>query len=128
MFGLGGKVDTLIGQGAELRGPISVDGSIVVDGKVDGNISATECITLGVHAAVRGTLQAPEIVVGGTLQGVVVASLRAEILGTAHIDGDVRTPRLKLHDGATLSGKVGMSAPDPNAEPKPNRRTQAPQP
>lgn len=128
MFGLGGKVDTIIGTGAELRGPINVDGSIVIDGKVEGAVSASERITLGVHAAVRGNLSAPEVIVGGKLQGHVLASAHAEILASAHIDGDIRTPRLNLHDGATLSGKVSMAtaAAEP-ADPKPNRR-QLPQP
>ena len=122
MFGMGGKVDTLIGQGAELRGPIVVDGSIVVDGKVDGNINASERITLGIHAAVRGTLTAPEVIVGGKLHGHVHAGHRAEILATAHIDGDIRAPRLNMHDGAALSGKVGMATAAADAEPKANRR------
>jgi cytoskeletal protein CcmA (bactofilin family) len=122
MFGMGGKVDTLIGQGAELRGPISVDGAIVVDGKVEGSISATERITLGVHAAVRGTLQAPLVVVGGKLHGTVHASERAEILATAHIDGDIRAARLLVEDGATISGKLGMATTAATAEPKSNRR------
>lgn len=126
MFGMGGKVDTIIGSGAELRGPIHVDGSIVIDGKVEGNVAATERITLGVHAAVKGNLTAPEIIVGGKLHGHVLASVHAEILHSAHIDGDVRTPRLNLHDGATLSGKVSMATAAAEApETKPNRR-QAP--
>lgn len=122
MFGMGGKVDTILGAGAEAHGPISVDGSIVVDGKVDGNITATERITLGVHAAVRGTLTAPLVVVGGKLHGHVVAGERAEILATAHVDGDIRAPRLHVHDGATLSGKLSMATAAATAEPKANRR------
>lgn len=123
MFGLGGKVDTLIGQGAELRGPISVEGSIVIDGKVEGNVSASERITLGLHAAVQGTLQAPEIIVGGKLHGHVHAGIFAEILSSAHIDGDVRTPRLNVQDGATVSGRIGMATARTEAvEGKPNRR------
>jgi cytoskeletal protein CcmA (bactofilin family) len=110
MFGFGGKVDTVIGQGAEFRGNVNVEGAIVVDGRVDGNVTASERITLGVHAAVCGNLQAPEIIVGGKVDGNVHATVRAELLLSAVVDGDLRTPSLSMHPGALLSGKVSMDA------------------
>jgi cytoskeletal protein CcmA (bactofilin family) len=111
MFGLGSRIDTLVGQGCEFKGQVTVDGGIVVDGRVEGNITATERITVGVHGQVRGNLTAPEVVVGGRVQGLISASGRAELLAGAHIDGDIRAARLTMADGAVLTGKVGMEAP-----------------
>ena len=110
MFGFGSRVDTLLGQGSEVRGQLNVDGGIMVDGKVEGNISATERITVGVHGQVRGNLTAPEVVVGGRVQGLITASGRAELMVGAHVDGDIRAARLTMADGAVLTGKVGMEA------------------
>lgn len=111
MFGFGSRVDTLLGQGSEVRGQLNVDGGIVVDGKVEGNISATERITVGAHGQVRGNLTAPEVVVGGRVQGLITASGRAELMLGAHVDGDIRAARLTMADGAILTGKVGMETP-----------------
>jgi cytoskeletal protein CcmA (bactofilin family) len=116
MFGMGSQVDTVLGQGSEFRGNISVEGGIVVDGKVEGNINATERITVGAHGSVRGNLNAPEIVLGGRVQGQVTAAGRAELLATAQLDGDIRTPKLVMTEGALLSGKVGMDAAPAAAE------------
>ncbi|HTB34250.1 MAG TPA: polymer-forming cytoskeletal protein [bacterium] len=116
MFGMGSRIDTVLGQGAEFRGNISVDGGIVVDGKVEGNINATERITVGAHGSVRGNLYAPEVVLGGKVQGQVTASGRAELLATAQLEGDVRSPKLVITEGALLSGKVGMEAAPAVAE------------
>lgn len=116
MLGFGAKVDTLLGQGAEFRGNISVEGGIVVDGKVEGNISATERITIGAHGGVRGNLTAPEVVVGGRVQGLISAAGRAELLSSAHVDGDIRAARLTMAEGAVLTGKVGMEVPATAAE------------
>jgi cytoskeletal protein CcmA (bactofilin family) len=111
MFGLtGGRVDTVLGAGAEFKGNINVEGSIVIDGKVDGHISASERITLGAHGAVRGNLNAPDITIGGKVHGHVVASTRAQLLPGAHVDGDIKAPKLIVAEGATFSGKVGMAA------------------
>jgi cytoskeletal protein CcmA (bactofilin family) len=116
MFGMGNRIDTVLGQGAEFRGNISVEGGIVVDGKVEGNINATERITVGAHGSVRGNLHAPEIVVGGRVQGQVTATGRAELLATAQLDGDLRTPKLVMMEGALLDGKVGVEVPVAPAE------------
>jgi cytoskeletal protein CcmA (bactofilin family) len=110
MFGLsGGRVDSLIGTGAEFRGNINVEGSIVVDGKVDGNISASGRITLGQHAAVRGNLSAPDIIIGGKVHGQVVSTGRVQLLPGAHVDGDIKVPKLAVAEGANFSGKIGMA-------------------
>lgn len=110
MFGMGARIDTLLGQGAEFRGNISVEGSVVIDGRLDGNVSATEEITLGRHGSVRGNLSAPEVVVGGKVQGNINASERAELLPGAQVIGDIRAPRLVTADGAQVSGVVAMEA------------------
>ena len=110
MFGLGGgRVDTLLGAGAEFRGNINVEGSIIIDGKVDGNVNASGRITLGMHAAVRGNLNAPTIIIGGKVHGHVVATAQARLLPGAHVDGDIKAPKLVVDLGATFSGKVGMA-------------------
>ncbi len=113
MFGFGSRgsrIDTLLGAGAEFKGNIQVEGSIVIDGKVDGHINATERITLGSHAAVRGNLNAPHITIGGKVHGHVVGSSRVQLLTGAHVDGDIKAPILNVADGATFSGKIGMAA------------------
>jgi len=108
MFGVGARIDTLLGQGAEFRGNITVEGSIVVDGRMEGNISATGRITLGTHGNVRGNLAAPEVVIGGKLHGNVTCGERAELLGSALVNGDIRAPRLAMAEGAQVTGKIGM--------------------
>jgi len=110
MFGMGARIDTLLGQGAEFRGNISVEGSVVIDGRLDGNVAATEEITVGRHGSVRGNLAAPEVVVGGKLMGNISATERAELLPGAQVNGDIRAPRLVTADGAQVSGVVSMEA------------------
>jgi cytoskeletal protein CcmA (bactofilin family) len=103
------RVDSLIGAGAEFKGQIHVEGSIIIDGRVDGNVTANGRITLGKHGAVNGNLHAPEIVIGGKVQGHVVSTGRVQLLPGAHVDGDIKSPSLSVAEGANFSGKVGMS-------------------
>ncbi len=123
MFGIGARIDTLLGQGAEFRGNVTVEGSVVVDGRLEGNVNATEEITVGRHGNVNGNLSAPEVVVGGKVLGNISASERVELLPGAQVNGDIRAPRLVTADGAQVSGSVAMeAAPLAAVEPKPELR------
>jgi cytoskeletal protein CcmA (bactofilin family) len=113
MFGVGAKIDTLLGQGATFHGDASVEGSIVVDGRLEGDVSATDRVTIGTHGLVRGNITAPEVVIGGALHGNINAGERVELLATAQVFGDIRSPKLAMAEGARVSGKVGMEALPP---------------
>jgi cytoskeletal protein CcmA (bactofilin family) len=120
MFGIRAKIDTLLGQNAEIKGNVSVDGAVVIDGRLEGDVTATDRITIGTHGQVRGNLNAPEVVVGGTVFGDISAPERAELLAGAQVAGDIRSPRLSVADGARVSGRMDMAtpAPAPDAAPE----------
>lgn len=108
MFGMGSKVDTLIGTGAEFKGNLGVEGSVFIDGKVEGNVHASEHATMGDKGQVKGNLTAPELVIGGRVQGNLHASVRVELLATAVLEGDIHSPRLIVAEGAVFDGKCFM--------------------
>jgi cytoskeletal protein CcmA (bactofilin family) len=115
MFGVGGKVDTMIGEGAEFKGNLNIKGSIFVDGRIEGNIRADDRITMGEQGHVKGNLVAQEIVVSGNVQGNLLASGRVELLSTAVVDGDIRTPRLMIEDGSVFEGNCEMDQAEEKA-------------
>ena len=112
MFGLGGaktgKVDTMVGQGTEIKGNLNIKGSIYVDGRVEGNIATDDGIMLGEAGSVKGNLAARNIIIGGRVHGHVVASERVELLSTSVVDGDIRSPRLLIAEGSVFEGSCEM--------------------
>ena len=108
MFGMGSKVDTVIGQGAEFKGNLTIKGSVYIYGRVEGNIKADERVTMGVNGLVKGHVMARNVEIAGKVQGNVQATYRVELMPTCSITGDVKTPRLVISDGAVFEGSYEM--------------------
>ena len=112
MFGIGGKIETVIGEGAEVKGHLHVSGVVYVNGRVHGDVVSDELITLGDKGEVEGDLKAPVVVVGGKLRGHVQASLKVELLSTAMVGGDIHTAKLVVAEGALFEGNCEMISSD----------------
>ena len=113
MFGIGGKIETVIGEGAEVKGSLHVSGAVYVNGHVKGNVESDGIITLGEKGEVEGNVIAPYVVVGGKLRGDVNASVKVELLATAMVGGDIRSPKLVVSEGALYEGNCEMIQPEP---------------
>jgi cytoskeletal protein CcmA (bactofilin family) len=109
VFGIGGKIETVIGEGALVKGGLAVSGAVYVDGHVMGDVESDSIITLGDKAEVEGSLCAPMVVVGGKLRGDVRASIKVELLGTAIVGGDIHSPKLSVAEGALFQGNCEMT-------------------
>lgn len=103
-----GRVDTILGQDAALRGSFHSKHSIRVDGEVYGNIASEDGIIVGDKAVVRGNLTAKSILIGGKVKGNVTALQRLEIQRTAQIEGDLKASVIIIEEGALFEGNCQM--------------------
>jgi cytoskeletal protein CcmA (bactofilin family) len=116
------EVTTLIAAGTFIRGDIQFKGHLHVDGIVEGAIrgeTAQAVLTLSEHAKVSGELQAPHIVINGTVAGDVTASNRLELASNARVEGNVYYKVLEMSAGAQINGKMVHRAEPPRQLPKP---------
>jgi cytoskeletal protein CcmA (bactofilin family) len=112
VFGFGGKIETVIGEGAEVKGSLLVSGAVYVNGHVRGDVESDGIVTIGDRGEVEGDVKAPYVVVGGKLRGHVDASVKVELLGTAMVGGDIRSPKLVMAEGAMFEGNCEMIKPE----------------
>ena len=128
MFGeKGGRGDaregmTLISEEAFFHGSLVVKGSLRIEGAFEGDISDAVDVEVGAKGRVIGNLAAETIVVAGEVEGDIVASRSLEILPSGRVTGDVRTPKLKIDEGAFYDGSCSMGT----GEDKPRRRRARP--
>jgi cytoskeletal protein CcmA (bactofilin family) len=129
MFGeKGGRGDaregmTLIGEDAFFHGSLVVKGSLRIEGAFEGDISDAVDVEVGAKGRVIGNLAAETIVIAGEVVGDIVASRSLEILPSGRVTGDVRTPKLKIDEGAFYDGSCSMGS----GEDKPRRRRSRPE-
>ena len=104
------SVISIIGPGMTVVGDCATDGTIRIEGRVDGSVRAGKAVVIGRDGMVAGDVSTQDAVVSGTVTGTLVAASRLEIQATAHIDGEVRAKRMQLEEGAVLNGTVHMGA------------------
>jgi cytoskeletal protein CcmA (bactofilin family) len=97
---------TNIGRAVEIKGRLSSDEDIVVDGETEGDIEIpAHRLTIGLDGWVRGDVRAAEVVILGTIEGSVYA--RSVVLaGSSRMIGNIRAPSLRIEDGAFFKGKI----------------------
>src|SRR2546427_11333995 len=95
---------TFLGKGAEFKGTIHFEGTIRIDGLVEGEIHTKGTVIVGEHAVIEGDISAGTIVSGGTINGNLTATERVQLLPSAVLNGDLKTPFLKVEEGVQLHG------------------------
>ncbi len=114
-----------IGKSVVVRGEISGNEDLYVDGEVRGSIELRDhALTVGPNGKVEANVNVREIVVHGTLNGNVQATDKVEIRKTGSILGDLVTARIIIEDGAYFKGSIdilkpGRSEPHPRPTPVP---------
>lgn len=111
---------TLIGEEAFFHGTLSAKGSLRVEGVFEGDITEAVDVEVGAHGRILGSIAAETVVVAGEIVGNIVAARSVELLATARVSGDVRTPKLRVDEGAFLDGACAMGGA--GADDKPRRR------
>ena len=102
-------VISIIGPGMKVVGDCLTDGTVRVEGAVEGSIKAGKAVVIGRQGSVTGDVHTQDAVVSGKVSGTLVAESRLELQATCQIDGEVRTRRMQLEEGAVLNGTVHMS-------------------
>ena len=100
---------TVIAHGTTWSGNVESTGSLHVHGRAEGTLTARHSIYIAEDAEVDATLQASHVVVAGLLHGSVRCLERFEVLPRGRVSGNVQAPRVVIHDGAVVAGKVLMS-------------------
>jgi cytoskeletal protein CcmA (bactofilin family) len=99
----------VIGTKTVIKGEITGDEDIVVEGTIEGQIRIGRDLRVGPGGVVKANVHAQSIVVSGELQGDCQASQRVELQATGKLTGNIRAPRVVIAEGATFRGNSDMS-------------------
>lgn len=102
------SVISIIGPGMKVVGNCETDGTIRIEGTVEGSVRAGKAVVVGKDGRVKGDITTQDAVISGSVVGTVNAESRLELQATARIDGEIRARRMQLEEGAILNGTVQM--------------------
>ncbi len=104
---------SLISAGTTVEGKIRAEGSVRVDGKLVGDLTAKANAAVGLSGIVEGTVHAKNISLAGKVQGTVTATEKLILESKSVMRGDIRAARLVVDEGAMFDGECAMTPGSP---------------
>ena len=104
------EITAFLGKGTEFKGVLSFEGTIRVDGKLDGEVVSTDTLIAGDEAFLQGEISVGTIISSGRIAGNINASQKVHILAPGIIEGNIKTPKLIIEEGVTFDGKCEMAS------------------
>ena len=104
------RIDTLIGRSARVNGDIDFSGGLHIDGSVAGNVRSLaekeSSLSISEHGTVEGSVEAPQVVLNGKVNGDIAASERLVLGAKARVQGNIYYGVIEMALGAEISGKL----------------------
>lgn len=101
-------VISIIGPGMNVVGNCETEGTLRVEGRVEGSIRAGKAVVVGKDGKVEGDIVTQDAVIGGHVDGTIDAESRLELQATCIIEGEVRARRIKLEEGGRVNGNMNI--------------------
>lgn len=100
-----GDFVSVISEECYFQGTLDLQGSIRVDGKLEGNVDNAKYVTVSKNGFMKGNISAEGVVIIGTLEGDICAD-SVEILSTAKLNGNVRSKKILIEGGAEVNASI----------------------
>jgi len=98
----------VLSSGIEIIGSIRFSNDMIIDGKIDGEITSDKGrVTIGENAVIKGDVTAGEVKVYGKVEGKIT-SQRCELKDKSKINGDIKSKVFSMEEGAQLSGRTDI--------------------
>ncbi|HEX9807616.1 MAG TPA: polymer-forming cytoskeletal protein [Alteraurantiacibacter sp.] len=121
---------SVIGPDVSIKGDVSANADLHIDGTVEGDISCTSLVQ-GESSEVRGGIEAETARLAGSVKGSINVR-ELIVLKTARITGDVHYDALTVEQGARVDGQFAhrgaAEAARRAAQPAPPQQTASPRP
>lgn len=105
-----GRLSGFVGHGTVLTGETSFQAMLRVDGHLTGRVTSENgTLIVGSSGRVDANILVAAAVIGGTINGDVIALEKVELGRTARVVGNIQTPRLVIEDGAIFEGTCSMA-------------------
>lgn len=104
----------MIGPKITVRGALSGEEDLVVEGRLEGRVTLVGHLVIAPGGIVEADVEASSVEVRGEVRGDIVAARSITIERGATVAGNVRAPRVMIHDGAHFDGAIEMDVALPD--------------
>lgn len=99
----------MIGLGTVIKGSLSSEGDLRIDGQIEGDVLSRSKIAMGAAAAIAGNVHARSADISGKIEGDVVVNETLFLRSSAKVHGNITTSKLVVESGAEFNGSCKMT-------------------
>ncbi len=108
------KIETLIGEKAFIKGNLKGEGTLKIDGSIDGNVDWLENVIVGITSKIKGNITCLNAIVKGYVDGNISCENSLTLESCGRIKGDITVKNVIIAEGGYLEGKCNMVSAKPS--------------
>ncbi len=110
-----GEHFSIVSAECYFQGTLSVQGSLRVDGRLEGAVDNARHVIVGDGGRIAGDVTAQVVVCGGEIEGNICADM-LEVLAKSRIKGDIRAKKMIVEEGARIEGHCAIGGEEEISE------------
>jgi cytoskeletal protein CcmA (bactofilin family) len=103
-----GNGTTLIGAGTTVKGDISSNSDLRIDGTIIGNIQSASKVIIGANGVVEGDIKGNQADIIGKVSGNIHAKDLLQLRGDCTVNGNIYAGKLQVEPSAVFNGQCHM--------------------
>lgn len=104
---------SIIAAGTTLKGDISSNGDIRIDGTLQGNIQSTAKVVIGANGVVEGDISGQQADIMGKINGTIKVKELLQLKGGCTVTGNIYASKLQIETNANFNGQCHMTTGTP---------------
>ena len=113
------NLNAFLGEGTSFKGTLTFEGTVRIDGKLEGEIFTKDTLVVGEGAQVSAAIHAGVVEISGTVHGNITAERKIDIHANGRLYGNIGTPSLVIQEGVIFEGSCTMGGRGDAAEEAP---------
>lgn len=111
---------SIIAAGTTVKGDISSNGDIRIDGILQGNIQSTAKVVIGANGVVDGDISGQQADIMGKINGTIKVKELLQLKGGSTVSGNIYAAKLQIETNANFNGQCHMTGSGVTAKPAPS--------
>jgi cytoskeletal protein CcmA (bactofilin family) len=106
-----GTSASLIGAGTSMKGDITSNGDLRIDGSLVGNIHCSAKVVIGANGVVQGDINGQQADIMGKVTGTIKVKDLLQLKGGSLMNGNIQAAKLQIEPTASFNGECHMNQP-----------------
>jgi cytoskeletal protein CcmA (bactofilin family) len=102
------NIIAFLGKETFFKGFLQFEGTVRIDGQVEGEIRSENTLIIGDGASIKGSIKVNKVVCGGNVTGSIESAESIHLVKPSNVRADIKTPVLVVEEGVIFNGNCRM--------------------